>query len=176
MAIQGRIMMRTCILGAVAVWLVASQAADAAWKKYSYPADGFEVEFSGEISVKPTPVSAETQKQISRSTAYLQDGGDYAYIVNASLHKGAVNFESGIKASFGALKCKTTGSDRPLSFPSGRGRELSGDECGDGNMRAEARYFTTGKWFYQVLYVIRRDGGDPEIARHFLNSFKPIGK
>src|SRR5438128_2733078 len=145
-------MMRTWILATVAVLFTASHAgADVTWKKYGYPADGFEVEFSGEVSVKPTPVSAETQKQIVRATAYLQDGGGYAYIVNASLHKGAVNFDSGIKGSFDALKCKTAPSDKVLSFPSGRGRELSGDECGDGTMRAEARYFTTGKWFYQVL-------------------------
>ena len=170
-------MTRTISVFVAAALLVAGRApAHAEWKKYSYPADGFEVEFSGEISVKPTPVSAETQKKIVRATAYLQDGGDFAYIVNASLHKEAVNFESGIKASFEALKCNSAGSDKPLNASAGRARELSGDECGeDGAVRAEARYFTTGRWFYQVLCLVPRNG-DLDAARHFLRSFRLIGR
>ncbi len=170
-------MIRMTFVFVAAALLVAGRApAHAEWKKYSYPADGFEVEFSGEVSVKPTPVSAETQKKVVRATAYLQDGGDFAYIVNASLHKEPVNFESGIKGSFGALKCKTAATDKPLNVSAGRARELSGDECGeDGAVRAEARYFTTGKWFYQVLFLIPRNG-DLEASRRFLRSFKLTGK
>src|SRR5438128_11117148 len=102
-------MIRMTFVFVAAALLVAGRTpAHAEWKKYKYAADGFEVEFSGEVSVKPTPVSAETQKKVVRATAYLQDGGDFAYIVNASLHNKHVILENGIKGSSGALKCITS--------------------------------------------------------------------
>src|SRR5947208_762585 len=74
------------------------------WTKHRYVADGFEVEFSGDVMVVPTQLSDETLKKIVRSTDYQQDAGDYVYIVGASLLLVDVNFENGIKQSFASLK------------------------------------------------------------------------
>jgi hypothetical protein len=40
----------------------------------------------------------------------------------------------------------------------------------------EARYFTTGKWFYQVIALFKRDSGFDQGARRFVESFKMIVK
>ena len=110
-----------------------------------------------------------------RSTNYQQDGGDNVYTVGASLLLVDVNFDNGVKQSFAALKCKITTSDKPLIFAAGRAREVRGTDCHDGNFRVEARYFTTGKWFYQVVALFKKDGGYSQGARHFVESFKVIG-
>jgi hypothetical protein len=146
------------------------------WKKHRYVTDGFEIEFSGEVKGTPTPLNPETQKKVVRAMQYMQDGGDYVYAVAFSLNKEGVNFEEGPKASFAALKCKTTIGDTPLPLPGGRGREIRGVDCHDGTMRAECRYYTTGKWFYQVITLFKKDGGDEKAARYFLQSFKTIKK
>ncbi len=168
---------RQCLLPFCLVLLLASDiGADAAtWKKYNYPADGFEVEFSGTVKVAQTEMTAETAKKVVRSTDYMQEDGSYVYIIGASLVKDQVNFDNGVKSSFEALKCKTTTSDTPLNLAGGRARELRGADCMDDNMRAEARYFTTEKWFYQVIFIIKKDG-DLADARRFLQSFKLTGK
>jgi hypothetical protein len=42
----------------------------------------------------------------------------------------------------------------------------------EGTIRAGARYFTTGKWFYQVIYLVPDDAQYTDDAEHFLASFK----
>ena len=146
------------------------------WTKHRYVADGFEVEFSGDVMVVPTQLSDETLKKIVRSTDYQQDAGDYVYIVGASLLLVDVNFENGIKQSFASLKCNATTRDAALALDDGRARELHGTDCHDGTFRVEARYFTTGKWFYQVIALFKRDSGFDQGARRFVESFKMIAK
>jgi hypothetical protein len=146
------------------------------WKKHTYATDGFEVEFSGDVRVMPTNLNEDTLKKIVRSTDYQQDGGEFVFVVGASLLLVDVNFENGIKQSFAALKCKTTNSDAAVAFAGGRGREVLGTDCFDGNYRAETRYFTKGKWFYQVIALFKKDAGIDQSARRFVESFKVISK
>lgn len=146
------------------------------WKKEAYPEDGFQVEFSGAIKVTPTKVSAETQQKIVRANQYMQDDGDTVYAVGANLNKASLAFDKGVRASFGTFKCKSTVSDTPVVVTGGRGqaRELRGTDCLDGAFRVEARYFSRGLWFYQVMALFKMDGGDETAARHFLQSFALI--
>jgi hypothetical protein len=169
---------RLYLLLAASILLLAGQGAAHAqiWKKYTYTTDGFEVEFSGNVKIVPTQATADVQKKIVRSTDYQQDSGSYVYIVGASLLLADVNFENGSKQSFAALKCKTTTRDTALALAGGRGREVQGTDCHDGNHRVEARYFTKGKWFYQVIALFKKDGGYDQGARRFVTSFKVIGK
>lgn len=171
---------RTCrLLFSALVLLLASEAVTYAetvtWRKQTYATDGFEVEFSGAVKVTPTKLNAETAKKIVRSTDYLQDGGSRAYIVSASIVKGELNFDEGVKGNRDSLKCKKTTSDTPLNLAGGRGREVRGEGCVDGTIVAEGRYFVKGKAFYQVVFLIT-DASDLESGRHFLRSFKIIGK
>jgi hypothetical protein len=144
------------------------------WRVHSYPEDGFEVQFSGFVNVKPVEVSAEIRERIVRGTQYMQDGGSHVYVVAASLNRHAVNFESGVEQSFAGLSCKAKVEDRIIPFAPGQARELRGSDCVDGKYRAEARYHQSGLWFYQVLTLFRTDAGDEASARYFLQSFKVI--
>lgn len=146
------------------------------WKKHTYATDGFQVEFSGDVTISPTAVDAETKKKIVRATSYLEDGGEYSYIVAASLQLVDVNFENGVKRSFAAIKCATTTADTPLTFAAGRARELRGTKCHDGTFRVDARYFTVGKRFYQAMAIHPINGSHAANARRFIESFKVIGK
>jgi hypothetical protein len=163
------------LLGAALVTLGLTCASAQTWKKYTSTADGFEVDFSGDVAVAPTQADAATAQNMVRSTNYLQDGGSFAYIVGASLLKVDVNFDKGVHDSFGAVKCQTTSADLTLQFPQGRGRELDGTACLDGSVTVDARYFTVGKWFYQVAALFQTQGGDAAAARHFIESFKVTG-
>jgi hypothetical protein len=145
------------------------------WKKYRYPADRFEVEFSDVMKITPTELTAEAKERTVRATDYIQDSGTSAYIVNVTLAKYSINFERGTNSSFSALKCKEVMIDRPLKSANGRGREMAGEQCQDEGFRARAYYFTTGNWFFQVLYVLAKDA-DRAAGLYFLNSFKVIGK
>jgi hypothetical protein len=145
------------------------------WTKYAYDGDGFEVEFSGKVDISPTAVDAETQSRIYRATNYLQEGGDYAFIVAASLQRVPVNFDNGVAQSIGALKCKSIYRDVALPFAPGRARELRATSCVDGRFRADARYYTQGSWFYQVLALHPIDGKRDADARRFVESFRVTG-
>ena len=144
------------------------------WRVHSYPEDGFEVQFSGFVNVKPVEVSAEIRERIVRGTQYMQDGGSYVYVVAASLNRYALNFDNGVAQSFAGLSCKSTLDDRVIQSPWGRGRELRGTNCVDGKYRAEVQYHQSGLWFYQVLTLFRKDVGDEASARYFLQSFKVL--
>lgn len=166
---------RTRLLLSCLVLLLAS-AADAhaqSWKKHRYVADGFEVEFSGDVQIKRTELSAEAKKTIVRSTNYVQGNATTAYVFSATLYTDVPDLDVVAKRGFGVLKCKTTISDNPLSIPGGRGREFRGADCNEG-VRAETRYFLTGKWLYQALALYKKDGGDEKAARYFVQSFKSI--
>ena len=77
---------------------------------------------------------------------------------------------------YASLKCKATTCDVALALKDGRAREVRGTDCHDGNFRVEARYFTTGKWFYQVIALFKKDSGFDQGARRFVESFKVIDK
>ncbi len=141
------------------------------WRKQEYRADGFAVEFFGEVKITPTEVAADAKERITRSTNYLQDEGSSAFIVGATLAKHAVDFDNGVQASFAALKCQTTVSDQRLNFPRGQAREISGSACTqDGSLAVETRYYAVGKWFYQVMAIYPK-GGSQATPRRFIQSF-----
>jgi hypothetical protein len=174
------IVRRSLLLCACIASLLSTQSGAGAttWKTYRYVEDKFEIQFPDKVEIKlsPTTINDETKAKIVRATDYLMDGGDYAYIVGASLLKVDVNFDGGVKSSFGGVKCKTNPGDKMLNYPAGLARELHGEDCMEGTIRAGARYFTTGKWFYQILYLVPKDLKFREDAEHFLTSFKVIGK
>ena len=146
----------------------------ASWKRYTYAADGFEIEFPGTVKVTPTNISEQAKQRIVRSTDYLQDTWDFKYFVAATLFKQTVDFDEGVRANFARLKCSSASPETPISVASGRARELRGTNCLDGSSSVETRFFATGKWFYQVIAVFKKEGGDTAAARHFVQSFKLI--
>jgi hypothetical protein len=164
---------RVCLLLSSLVLLLVGVAAVEAqsWTRHSYAKDGFEVEFSGKVEISPTDVDAETRSRIHRATNYLQDSNDHAFIVAASLQRVPVNFENGVEQSWGALKCASKATDTPLRFPGGRAREVRGTNC-SGGFRADARYYTVGSWFYQVLALHPMNGSRDADARRFVESFR----
>jgi hypothetical protein len=160
---------RWFLFGFISLVGLTAGAHAADWKQHRYTADGFQIEFSGQISVKETEMSAETREKVVRSTQYIQDGGPYAYLVTVGLYKGGVNFEAGIKSSLANSQCKTS-AGKAISIPGAtQGREVLGTGCKHG--RWEARYFARDKSFYFILAIFPEDG-DAESARYFLNSFK----
>ena len=80
-------------------------------------------------------------------------------------------WKQGVESSFAGYKCKTVMRDNVLALPTGQGREILGIDCADG-FTVEARYFTSGLWFYQLAAIYHKDRGDTAAARRFLESFK----
>jgi hypothetical protein len=164
----------TFLLSCVILFLASAADVQAqSWKKHRYAADGFEVEFSGSVLVKPNDLSAEARKTLVRSTNYIQGDANTAYILSATLYVNAPDLDVVAKRGFGVLNCKTTLSDNPLSISGGSGREFRGAACNEG-VQAETRYFLIGKWLYQALALYKTDGGDEKAARYFVQSFKTV--
>ena len=171
--------LRFQLLLCVAMLAAGPTAAQAqSWKKHTYAEDGFEVEFSGPVKIYPTDINEETRRVVVRSTNYLQDSVDDAYIVGATTYVMTdVRFEEGAKGSFNAMRCQTMDYDRPLAVPGvPRAREMSGTSCGDVSFSAVARYFNIGARFYQVLAVFKTQGGGAAGAERFVRSFNLISK
>lgn len=167
---RARSMTLTCIT-ALLLNIGSPPALGQNWRRVDYQADGFSVEFSGEVAIAPTQASAETRERLERSTDYLQDNGSSAYIVGATLARYSVEFTNGAEASYGSFKCKITLGDVPVAFARGQAREITGTECtDDGSLQVLARYYAVGKWFYQVLAIFPKDGDDTD-ARRFVSSF-----
>jgi hypothetical protein len=153
------------------VWLLGASDCTHAeeWKQQSYPADGFQIEFSGPVAVKETDTSDETKNRIVRSTNYLQDNGTSAYFVAAMLVKDSVNFDGGATDFVG--KCQTK-EENPVTLSGAeKGLEILGSNCLGNGSHFEERFFQRGKWFYQITAIYTADSV-AVAARHFLNSFK----
>ena len=71
----------------------SSDASALEWKKHHYLVDNFEVEFSGPVQVTARSIGA--RQRIVRSTLYLQDGGSYAYSVDAQLNGSGLGVRCG---------------------------------------------------------------------------------
>jgi hypothetical protein len=141
------------------------------WKQQSYPDDGFQIEFSGPVTVTETAVSDETRSRIVRATNYSQESGGTTYFVAAMLMRNGVNFDGGSSDSFLASRCETTKKAPVTLVGAEKGVEMQGSNCLGSGSHFEQRFFQRGKWFYQVTAIYAADG-DAEAARHFLNSFK----
>jgi len=166
--------MRTLALIASIVAALATAHA-ATWQTHSYETDGFAVDFSGTVSVKPIDLDADTMNSLTRSTSYMQDGGNiYVYLVGASLLKdaGAFNFDAGVKGTIDTYKCAKIESDTSAKQTDGQSRDIQGSNCG-GDIKVGARFIQRGRWFYQVVYLIAPAANAADAA-HFLASFKLI--
>jgi hypothetical protein len=142
------------------------------WRKHVYRSEGFEAEFSGDITIRPTQISEETKARVVRSTKYVQEGPNLKYTVVATLTKSGVNFDKGVEAGFNFFRCQTLLSKTALAVPKGQGREMRGGGCADA-FQVEARYYEKGNWFYQV-YAEYKVAGEERAARRFVASFKLV--
>lgn len=147
-----------------------------AWKTHTFAEDRFEIEFSGPFTTSAVKLDTQTRKKVVRSTQYMLADGDRLFVVAAQNNVEAVNFDGGSRSSFATLNCKQIQPETEVPLEGGRGREIKGTECIDGEMRAEARYFEHGKWFYQVIAIFTAKDEDQAAARRFLASFKLIQK
>ena len=154
-------------------WLLGSGLAASAeeWKSQSYPDDGFQVEFSGPVTVTETAMSDETKSRVVRATNYLQDGSASAYFVAAMLMKESVNFDGGSADAFMVSQCRSK-TETPVTLAGAeKGLEVVGSNCLGNGSHFEQRFFQRGKWFYQVTAIYTADSG-ADAAHHFLASFK----
>jgi hypothetical protein len=163
------------ILAAIAIpayhdYAARAQAKARPWIVHPYPQDGFQAEFSGNVIVTPQNLDAQTLQGITRVTQYMQDDGSSAYLVVALLTKNGPTLKNAA-AGIAKMECKTVLQDSAVPFPAGQGRLIQATDCKN-NLRVEARYFTTGLWFYQVLAAVPKDRGDLVSARYFVESFK----
>jgi hypothetical protein len=142
------------------------------WRKHVYRGDGFETEFSGDISIRPSQISEAAKARIVRSTKYIQEGPNYRYTVVATLTRKGVDFEKGVGASFTFLKCQTVVGETALTVPKGKGLEKRGAACAEA-AQVETRYYEKGNWFYQVIAEYKVADGE-KAARRFVESFKII--
>jgi len=166
--------MRTLAIIATLVAALATAHA-ASWQTHNYETDGFAVDFSGTVTAKPIDLDAGTLKSLTRSTSYMQDGGNvYVYLVGASLLKdaSAFNFEAGVKGTIDTYKCAKIESDTSAKQDEGQSREIHGSNCG-GDIKVGARFLQRGRWFYQVVYLIAPTANAADAA-HFLASFKLV--
>lgn len=165
---------RGLLLSAALLFACASRADTDNWTSRTFAEDHFAIDFPGEFETKPISVDEKTKSQVVRATNYLRDDGERVFIVGVTHYTITPYFTNGVNASFGQFGCKVTVSDTPLLLENGSGREIRGDNCIDGGYRAETRYYTTGKSFYQVLAIFRKDGGFDGSARRFVESFKVV--
>lgn len=142
------------------------------WTEHAYPEDHFRAEFNAPVTIRPMRLKGEGSDQVERGTQYMVSEGKRVYVVAASLNKGGVNFDQGVRDSFAVLECGVVLSDQPVDAPWGSGRELRARHCVDGTYRADARYHRSGQWFYQVFALYKDKGGDEASARYFLDSFR----
>jgi hypothetical protein len=154
-----------CLLGSSACALAEE------WKQQSYPDDGFQVEFSGPVTVTETAMSDETKSRIVRATNYLQDGAAAAYFVAAMQMKESVNFDGGSADGFLVSQCQSKKETAVTLAGAEKGLEIVGSNCLGNGSHFEQRFFQRGKWFYQVTAIYTADSG-AEAARHFLTSFR----
>jgi len=160
------------VVGALLAIPFAAIAQQWNWTEHAYPDDGFRVEFNGLVTVRRLKVDADARSPIVRGTQYMQDGETYLYVVGASLNKFGTELDTGAEKSFAGLECRRRRGNRAFDASWGRGRELRGADCVDGSYEAEARYYQSGAWFYQVIALYKGAGGDASLARYFLQSFK----
>jgi hypothetical protein len=135
--------------------------------------DQFEVELSGDLKVSEAEVMPEVRQTVVRSTNYLQQGDTFAFGVRVSHGKVEGNIDNLVKSIGVALKCKSLKTDKVLSFPPGRAREVSGKAC-EGGDDLEARYFTVGTWLYQAMALFTFSDSNAAAARHFVESLKVL--
>ena len=169
-------MVRSALWPALAIAAIlaamSAPAGAAEWRLVTVKPDGFSIDFSGDIAIEATVLDEKTLQALVRSTMYMQDGGNTAYVAAATLSKGVLNFQSGVDQTMATYKCGHTDSDDSKTLADGTiNRVIYANHCLDGNATVAGSFFVRGQWFYQVIYLIP-DGADTADAEHFLHSFK----
>ena len=158
---------------AAALTLASAPAFGAEWHRQTVTPDGFSIEFSGDVAVKPTQLDADVQDAIVRSTIYAQSSDSYVFIVAATLVKGPFNFTAGVDGTMRSYACTQADSDVPGTQDDGtQTRTIRAHHCSN-DWRVACNFFMRGPWFYQVITGIGPDA-DPRDAEHFLNSFQML--
>jgi len=107
---------RLVLLSCLALFAGAVETHAQTSKGSTYETDGFEVEFSGHVEVAQTEITPDSAKRLVRATNYLQEGSDFAYMVNATIVRGTVNFSEAVRRSFQAINCRSIVSDTACRF------------------------------------------------------------
>jgi hypothetical protein len=170
-AVEHRFMKKAVHAALLGFFVASAHAQPWNWTEHAHPEDGFAVEFNGMVTVKPMKL-ADAASRIERGTQYVQSDRLQLYSVAASLNRAGVNLAEGALRGFAGLACGKTLAENAIRMPWGDGLELRGENCVDGTYEAEARYHRVGRWFYQVVALYKRRGGDAESARRFLDSFR----
>ena len=79
-------MRRTLAAIAVGIGLCQSAVAES-WTRLSRPAEGFEVEFSGPVTVGATELAPGIKPLVLRATTYQQAGQDFNFAVGVQHHR-----------------------------------------------------------------------------------------
>ena len=167
-------MKKAALAALLALVACAAQAQEWKWTEHAYPEDGFRAEFDAPVTIRRMRLRGEGSERVVRGTRYMLEERRRLYVVAASLSKGSVDFDRGVREGFAGLECGVLLSDAPIDAAWGTGRELTARHCVDGTYRAEARYHRSGRWFYQVIALYKEAGGDVESARYFLDSFRVV--
>ena len=158
-----------------AIALVAGLCQSAAaepWTRLSRPAEGFEVEFSGPITVGPTDLAPGIRPLVLRATTYQQAGDGFIFAVGVHHQKKEQSLDRTVDASFATLRCARQVKPEPLPVRAAGARELRGEKCLGGDLLAVLRHYTRGRAMYQVLAIFPK--AREADAQHFLDSFRLI--
>jgi hypothetical protein len=163
---------RTASIASLMVMATTPSWADP-WRLQKYPDDGFQVEWSGQVTISPMEVPADKKMLFVHATQYSEETADSSYYgVGVYQYVTGANLDGGAKGAMDGMKCKSV-VDHPLDIPGIRATEQVSTDCS--GYRVRARFFATGNLFYGVLAVVG-PAGDLDEAQHFVESFKLIDK
>lgn len=141
--------------------------AGANWKRYSYAADNFTVEFPGEPQAKPNDSNTGTRYFTS------MENDNFAYFVEkaelpADLNKTPDQIFEGYLGGAAKGTNSEVKSQKPISLNGHPGREfvLENDK-----MVLHFRLYLSGKTIYQVLVVASKSMASRAGTDRFFNSF-----
>ena len=159
-----------CLAAILAV--VSGPVSAQAWKKHSYPADGFEVEFSGTVDTSREDLSKLSAGRAISEARYTQNTktGGYAVWVTTLAEPNAA-WEEASYAAFGAIGCQKVLENRVLEVSGRRVLHLSGVGCIKGVLSVTARFTQVGPRIYQLLAIYPPTAGESDSAQRFMNSF-----
>jgi hypothetical protein len=172
-----RLLCALCCVAFLGTVPAAAGAQD--WKKHSYPAEGFEVEFSGPVKVeREDDASVRTKGALVRSAELAQataDGGVYIVsLVETPKPRAYQRWVEGAMGSFAAVKCAKGVTFRQIEFPGANALEMSGSGCFNGSLSVLWRQFQVDKLDFQVTAVFKPEGNGPANATRFVRSFALI--
>lgn len=162
-----------CLVAMLAA--IPGAAAAQTWKKHSFPADGFEVDFSGAIDGGREDLTMQSSGQIlneARFTQNLQTGGYSVWVT--TLAEPNPNWEEAANAAFAAIGCAKLVDNRVVEVSGTRVLHMSGVGCVKGVLSVTGRFAHVGNRIYQLIAIFPPTGPETEDARRFIESFTLI--